>query len=683
MKQVTALQLFGNPPEDEDEKINILDAEKSKISKRKPREKVSKSVEAAALFGRDDTHNHLIPVPVSFKARDYQSHLFLDKIRPVSSAFGSVMVSMQTGGGKTVVGALILRSIYDSRTNTGVFIAHRKGLVTQTASRLRDQLGIPTGIIMSGHKFNPSCRVHSVSIMTVKPKNGSEFNKDPGDNYRRLARLRPKVVIVDEAHRIAGVSYRNTIKRLHHDALSGTYNGGKPYDPPIVVGLTATPWRLDGEDLYSTCKAMVSGPTPAELSNMGKTVPPFAIYTPTGNLEAALDLLPRNEFGDYQEEALAELMMSGNRPQDAAAMWLAYRDDPNGNPRPTITFCVTVDHAKSHVEALREVGARASVIYAATSDDDRRKAIEELERGDINVLVNVGIATEGVDIPCTSMVHILRPTNSLSLWIQMAGRGGRPDESVGKTHYLLLDQVGNLGKHGRPDAPRIWSLLGWKMPARLRKDKKALLPNGDENWRYAPKPPKPPLLIEFPNGERCVIAPDRAESIVAQHGAFAVLPFSMASTPHGVRHLEGETSNYVVDTPLAYDCPDHQAFAKAYPLLPSMRLTRIVGGGWHYYEPHDMALAIASRLSKEGRQAPTVVRECLRVNPLMNLQQAEQLIPYISPLARPGGVDPFTAQGLVIEAAKIRGEAHLPDVLSLPTRHKDSDKGIWVHPPPQ
>ena len=129
---------------------------------------------------------------------------------------------------------------------------------------------------------------------------------------------------------------------------------------------------------------------------------------------------------------------------------------------PAIAFCVGIEHSQLVAERFREAGYRAAHVDGDTDKDERRDLIKALGTGDLQILCNCGLISEGVDVPAVAAAILLRPTKSVALYLQQVGRALRP--APGKDRALILDHAGNIYRHGPADAPRAWSLEGHGRP---------------------------------------------------------------------------------------------------------------------------------------------------------------------------------------------------------------------------
>lgn len=328
-----------------------------------------------------------------------------------------VLLDLPTGGGKTTVAAALIDGAIQ-RGGDVLFVAHRKELIDQCSIRL-DDAGIDHGILMASHpRAAPWARVQVASVPTLA---------------RRLDHL-PKatLIIVDEAHHARASTYTHVLDR---------------YPGVPVIGLTATPWRLDNCGLGELFEEIVIAATMRELIAAGHLVPftGFAYDLP--------DLAQvRKTGGDYNADEAAKAM-SGKIVGNVVEQWQQHC----GNKR-TIVFATNVRHSMELVERFRAAGIAAEHVDGTSPKEEREGVLRRLSTGETTVVCNVNVLTEGFDCPAVENIVLARPTLSLVLYLQMIGRGMRP--SPGKTVCRLHDHAGLIVRHGLPDQERDHSLLG-------------------------------------------------------------------------------------------------------------------------------------------------------------------------------------------------------------------------------
>jgi superfamily II DNA or RNA helicase len=320
-----------------------------------------------------------------------------------------------TGSGKTVLFCYVLEAAFAKGTQVLV-LAHRQEIIDQI-DRALVAMGIPHGIIAAGYPAADEA-VQIASVATL---------------VRRLDRVgNYGLVIVDECHHAVAGTWRQILSAL---------------STARVLGVSATPERLDGKGLNDIFEVLVPGPTVKELINIGYLAP-FAAYGP--KLDLNLDSVAVSA-GDYRVDQLAQIMARTVVTKSAVS---EYRRICPGAP--TIVFCVDIEHSRLVTDAFNADGWRAAHVDGNTPTHDRRMLMQSLADGSLQVLSNCGLISEGLDISGVVAAILLRPTMSLSLYLQQVGRALRP----GKPRAFILDHAGNIERHGLPDFPHNWSLEG-------------------------------------------------------------------------------------------------------------------------------------------------------------------------------------------------------------------------------
>lgn len=190
--------------------------------------------------------------------------------------------------------------------------------------------------------------------------------------------------------------------------------------------------------------------------------------------------------GDYDEGELAKFMMG---EQVMAGLVSSKQKYAPGEK--TICFAVNIPHSKAIVEKYKQAGIKAAHVDGSFSSYERKRVFKSFEHGDVEVLVNVGIATYGYDNPAITCVQLARPTKSLALYLQMVGRGARPytfEDGTKKQYYTLLDHANCRIEHGAPNADRKWSLKGKAKGKKkdTKEEKKIKLIFGDGKEKVVP-----------------------------------------------------------------------------------------------------------------------------------------------------------------------------------------------------
>jgi len=317
------------------------------------------------------------------------------------------LLLLPTGAGKTSVAAEIIR-LAVARGRRAVFLVHRRELVDQAVERL-DQFGVHAGRILSGHPEDRDLAVQVASIPTLLKR-----DHWPAD-----------LVVVDECAHAVSDSWGRILSR---------------YTDAWVIGLTATPIRLDGKGLGDLFGCIVEPVSVRELIRAGHLVEPV-VFAPPVDLRGV-----KKRAGDYALPELAERMspLTG----DIVRTW-----GQRARGLRTVVFAVNVDHSERIVAAFRDAGVRAEHIDGGLATKARARTLARLRSGKIDMVSNCMVLSEGWDLPSLRCAILARPTKSLALFRQMVGRVMRPPGPV-----VVLDHAGNHHEHGPVTADIEWTL---------------------------------------------------------------------------------------------------------------------------------------------------------------------------------------------------------------------------------
>lgn len=367
-----------------------------------------------------------------YKLRPYQQRL-VDAVRDCfARMIMSVLAVAPTGAGKTVIFAFIAMAAA-AKGKRVLVLAHRTRLIRQ-ASKKMAELSVYHGCISPHFTPDPMAPVQIASIQTII-----------GRIRKRTFTFKPDLIIIDECHHATSPTYREIIA-----AFPGVR----------VLGVTATPERSDGEGLGVEAgglfQEMVLGPTVKWLTENGDPGSDLTflakpkVYAPLHRLDLSNVAM---RAGDYEVKALKDLVDKPKITGDAVAHYRKYSDG-----EPCIVSCVDVEHARHVAEAFRSHGYRAYTVDGSMKEEDVEAILNGLETGAVQVVTFCDLINEGVDVPCISTLIMLRPTQSLGLFLQLVGRVLRP--MPGKAFGKVIDAVGNCLIHGMPDEDRDWSLEG-------------------------------------------------------------------------------------------------------------------------------------------------------------------------------------------------------------------------------
>lgn len=354
----------------------------------------------------------------------------VEDMRTALAVHQSVLLRCPCRFGKTVVSAYMAqRSV--ARNKRVVFACHRDAILRQTASTF-DKFGVKHGFIAAGRPSNPFALAQVASADTLR---------------NRLAMLAGvSLLVVDESH-----LWNSRTRKLIIDAAKE--EGAK------IVGLSATPIRLDGKPLSDLFDHMVLGPTESELIERG-SLANYRVYAPVQSDTTGIKMSGK----DFSPDALAERFDKPAIIGDAVETWKRYASGLR-----TVVYCINRNHGKHVLAAYLEAGVRAAYIDGDTPKGEQRRIAESLADGEIDVIVSVELLTTGFDLASLigrdisiQCVQLLRHTKSLQLAIQMMMRCMTAQEgfAVILDHVnMILNRDGTVN-HGFPDDDRDWSLDG-------------------------------------------------------------------------------------------------------------------------------------------------------------------------------------------------------------------------------
>jgi superfamily II DNA or RNA helicase len=331
------------------------------------------------------------------KLRPYQERGVSAVIDAIRSG-GRPVLCAPTGSGKTVMSVEIIKRL-------GVptlFLAHRREIIQQAARSL-EFLGLrnQVGMIMAGEPAWPEMLVQVASIQTLM----------------RRPKPEARLVVVDEVHHCIAKSWAETI---------GAYPGVP------VVGLSATPWRLDGRGLGQIFDSIIVAAYMDDLCNDGTLVEPI-VYAPSSPDLAGVKI----RGGEYDQEEAGKRVLVGN----IVETWLK-----RAAGRRTVAYASTVDHSRQIVAAFRDAGVKAEHIDGTTPKAQRDATLHRLRIGYAKIVSNVAVLEEGWDLPALECAIDAQPTGSLCRHLQKIGRAMRACE--GKSGSVVLDHAGNHLRHG-------------------------------------------------------------------------------------------------------------------------------------------------------------------------------------------------------------------------------------------
>lgn len=345
----------------------------------------------------------------SFRLRPYQKNAVAAVIaRYKKQKQRRMLLYLPTGAGKTVIAAHIIKALRTTpKFGKVLFVAHRREIINQTARTIKRHLPRLKVQIEQGKRTSRG--ESAVIIASVQSL------------VRRKERYNPAeyaLIICDECHRALAPSWEQVIDYFHSQADKDA----------LLLGMTATPQRTDGKsalDVFGRTAFEISRP---DLEDLGYLVP-MRYYTVRSNLE--LDKV-KMSAGDFQVGALSKVM---NTPTSRALTVKAWMEQGEG--KKTIAFCAGVDHALNLAADFTALGVRGEKIDGKTKDRD--EILKRFADGQIQVLTNYGVLTEGFDDPTVECILMARPTTSPLVYTQCVGRGLRP--APDKNACVVIDIV--------------------------------------------------------------------------------------------------------------------------------------------------------------------------------------------------------------------------------------------------
>lgn len=334
--------------------------------------------------------------------RLYQEELVTAVSQAWRQGFKAPCIVLPCGGGKSCIAAEMARRTTWNGKRV-LFLVHRRELVDQIFKTF-----VRWGVLMD------LCEVGMVQTFT-----------------RRLKKLKkPALIITDENHHSLAQSYR----RIYE------------YFPDVPrVGITATPIRLNGDGLGDVNDKLIIGVTAKWLIE-NSCLAPYDYYAPD-----VTDLTGiHTKMGEYVTADIEKAMIKNTVFGD---MIKYYKQLAEG--KKAVCYCASVSHSQATAEAFRAAGITAEHIDGASPKAERERIISAFRRGEIMILCNVDLISEGFDVPDCECAILLRPTHSVTLFIQQSMRCMR--FKPGK-RAVIIDHVGNYARFGMPDDDREWSL---------------------------------------------------------------------------------------------------------------------------------------------------------------------------------------------------------------------------------
>lgn len=340
------------------------------------------------------------------KLRPYQENLINSIKGEIRKNKRSVVAVLGCGGGKSIIQAMIAKGATDKH-NRVLFLVHRQELCSQ--------------IIGTFTACGVDWRYCHVSMVQTISRRLSETPE-------------PVIIITDECHH----------------ALSDTYKKIYDYFPNALrLGFTATPCRMNEGGLGAVFDSLVTSVSTKWLIDNDYLSPYRYFSIKLADTEGV-----HTKQGDFDKSEIAELMEKSTIYGETVETYLKIADG-----KKTIVYCASIESSVRTAEQFRNVGISAAHLDGNTPKKEREETMQAFRDNKIQIICNVDLFGEGLDVPDCECVILLRPTKSLTLYIQQSMRSMRYKQ--GKT-ALIIDHVGNVFRHGFPDDDRAWSLAAKK-----------------------------------------------------------------------------------------------------------------------------------------------------------------------------------------------------------------------------
>lgn len=392
----------------------------------------TKKLKEALVAGRTEQAPGQSIILFDVTPRAYQQRILdtLEAERSVRGSYRNLLVAA-TGTGKTVISAFDYKAFCDSKGGARpklLFLAHREEILNQSMQTYRHVLkDAGFGKLMGGSAGEAESMDHL--FCTVQTAQSRRI-------WEKLGRRYYDFIVVDEAHHSAANTYTEIL-------------GG--FEPEILLGMTATPERMDGDSILPLFNNRIAAELRLPEALEEKLLCPFQYFCVSDPVSIADNTFW--DLGKYKTSALEKAYVDDNATatQRLGAILSALERYSFGNIGAVkgLGFCVSIKHADFMARCFNEKQIPSIALTSQTNDDVRKSAVQRLRSGELKFIFTVDLFNEGVDIPEANLVLFLRPTDSLTVFLQQLGRGLR--HARGKECLVVLDFVAQMHKKYRVD----------------------------------------------------------------------------------------------------------------------------------------------------------------------------------------------------------------------------------------
>lgn len=359
---------------------------------------------------------------MNYDPYDYQEKVYSETMELINLFYRSILIQMPTRSGKSAVASMLIEHFSVWKKEPVYFVGHTKILIDQMSEELRDH-GIKHGIIAP---WAPQLkyRVQVISKDTL-------FNRFK--NMKATGWKEPMIIIVDECHLSMSARYKEILDS---------------YPQSIIIGLTATPVRLDGKGLDAIFQKIVIGPTIKELQAKERlcNIDSFAVeFDDTGM---------RTSRGDYNKSDVIERVDKPAVLKNVVSHW-----EQLAKGKKTLTFCASIQHAQDMADSFSEAGYPSVAVSSKDGKAEIKRKLAAYYSGEYINLVSIELFIMGFTVKDCECIIQARPTKSLMIYMQTVGRGmvWLPGKIL-----INIDAVNNWKRHGLPQDDREWFLEGIK-----------------------------------------------------------------------------------------------------------------------------------------------------------------------------------------------------------------------------